>query len=97
MTEVQILLDIQRTLGSLEASQTSVNNKLEDIHEQVKYTNGRVNILRNDVDNLLRSEGIKKESSSKAVTLSMSKEQVAIIGGAIITIIAYIADKLSII
>lgn len=90
MTEVQILLDIQRTLGSLEASQAAVNDKLDDIHEQVKYTNGRVNKLRSEVDQLINDGNGKKK-----VSVSLSKEQIAIIVGAVLAFSTYILDKLT--
>lgn len=88
---MEVLLTIQKSLGSLEASQKEHSKKLDSIHEQVKYTNGRVNILRNDVDKLIDGNGKKK---SQAI-ITLTKEQIAIIGGAILTLSAYILDKTS--
>lgn len=90
MTEVQILLDIQRTLGSLESSQKSVGDKLDDIHDQVRYTNGRVNKLRSDVDKLLEGENLKKKDTSFQLTWT----QWGVVFASIATVSAYIIEKL---
>ena len=91
MDHLDVLLDIQKSLGNLESSQTNHGAKLTEIHEQVKYTNGRVNKLRSDVDGLLKDGTGKKKDN---FNLSINKERLLLVFGSIAYIISLVVEQL---